>query len=512
MDPIQDIDSPTLMKSVVRYQGTSLVIVALFGVFAALFSFISTREVSATATIGLSDPRGVTLASGAGSNSNDLTRYTADRADFARSDRVIRAAAALDGHISQTDLRDRLSTSPSPTADIFKVTVRDKNPERARDIANEVATVFERQQRADVKAQAAAAFATLDRTRAQALSDLERLGDGPNASSQRSSVSDVLTQLSSRRTEIGIELGSFGSGVEYIDPAQTPAASVISTDLVRNLLAGLIFGAFVAMFAAWLRASASRVIGGSEIAAAKVGLPVLGEIPEYGRRTLSSARTFANLPLIEYQFVASNLSMRVKSNGVLVVAGLKPGDGATISAANIAAAAAVDGQRVLLVDANARDAGLTRLLGWPVSRNGLLNVLAGSGTLVDAITPVTLKTFATVSVIPIGSAGVDGAAVLRGARLASLFEALRMQFDLVVVDGPPVLTVPDSLSLTMHADALLLVLRQGMASADAERLHQQIEFLSDRAIGFVFTRGGVSEVAREYRRPDGTRGKARRRT
>jgi hypothetical protein len=58
----------------------------------------------------------------------------------------------------------------------------------------------------------------------------------------------------------------------------------------------------------------------------------------------------------------------------------------------------------------------------------------------------------------------------------------------------------------------LLVLRQGMASADAERLHQQIEFLSDRAIGFVFTRGGVSEVAREYRRPDGTRGKARRRT
>jgi Mrp family chromosome partitioning ATPase/capsular polysaccharide biosynthesis protein len=501
----RDIDAPTLVAAVLRYRVTSLVLVAGFGLLGAVLALAATQEAAATAIVGLRDPRGVSLVRSAGATGTDLTRYTSERAAFARSEGVVQAASDLDGGISASDLRDRLSTSASTDADVIRITVRAETAKRARDLANNVARAFEQEQQRNIRIQADAALAELDASRDRVRAELDALGAGTGDNARRASAADVLTQLENRRTDVQIEAAAFGSGVEFTDPAREPSAPLVSADLIRNLLAGLIFGAFVAMFIAWLRASSLRIIDRSDVAMVKLGIPLLGEIPEYGPRTVADAKSFVNLPLLEYELVAGNISMRL-SAGVLVVTGSISGDGTTTTATNVAAAAAHSGLRVALVDGDVRGYGLTRLLKRPVQQPGFLDLVSGRAALSDVAAPVLVGSGFFVTMITVGSAGPERRDLLRSERIASAFDELRAQFDLVVVDAAPVLLAPDAMALAIHGDALALVLRRGSASARVERLKHQIEVLSDRTIGFVFTHADISERADEHRRPDNARG------
>jgi Mrp family chromosome partitioning ATPase len=491
--PSQDADSPTLLSSVLRYRTSSLVIVVACGLLGAVLTLLSSGDAVAVASVGLRDPKGVSIFRSAGTSSTDLTRYTSERADFARSEAVVRRAAEIDGAISEDDLRDRLTTSAGADSDVVRIRVAHGDAERARDLANAVAQAFEEAQQQSIDGQVAAVIAEIDRRRAEVIDELNQAGSGASAQAQLAALSAALESLENNRTDIGIEAATFGSGVEFIDAARAPSSTIGRSDLLRNTLAGLVFGAFVAMFVAWLRASSFRVIDRSDVAMAKLELPLLGEIPSYGEETLARARSVSNLPLLDYQFVASNVGIRL-SKGVLVVAGLSPGDGATTTALNVAAAAAVTGQRVALIDADVRDGGLTRYMGWPSDSGGILDVLAGRAALVEVAVEVPLSRGALLTVVAAGTNGEAARDLLAGERMWSTLEGMLADFDLIVVDAPPVLAIPDAVLLAVHADALAIVLRRGTPSAAVERLGHQIEMLNQRTIGFVFTHSAVAEI------------------
>jgi Mrp family chromosome partitioning ATPase len=491
----QDVDSPTLLTSVLRYRTTSLVIVCVFGLLGALFTFLLSGEASATASVGLRDPKGISLVRSAGASGTDLARYTSERADFARSAAVVGRAAELDGKISEQDLRGRLTTSAGSDADVIGITVRAATPKRARDLANAVAQAFEDEQQRNINNQLAQVVAALDARSAAVRAELGQIGSGPAANAQAAALSNTLQTIESNRTEIGIEAATFGSGVEFVDAARAPSTRVGKTELVRNTVAGLIFGAFVAMFVAWLRASSSRVIDRSDVAIAKLDLPLLGEIPAYGKGTLARTRLLTNLPTLEYRFVASNVSIRL-AKGVLVTAGLNAEDGATTTAINVAAAAAVNGQRVALIDADVQGAGLTRRLALPTARGGILDILDGSRTFEDVALDVEVGGGSSVTVVGTGNTANGRRDFHVGEALWSLLERMRADYDLIVVDASPILSLPDTVALAAHADALVIVIRRGTPSSALDRLHRQIDMLDEHTIGFVFTHSTVAEIPR----------------
>jgi Mrp family chromosome partitioning ATPase len=491
--PSQDVDSPTLITSVLRYRTASLVIVAVFGLLGAALTFASSGDVSSTASIGLRDPKGVSVVRSPGASSTDLTRYTNERADFARSAAVVARAAEIDGNISEQDLRDRLTTSAATDSDVIRITVSASDGDRARDLANAVAQAFDQEQKASIDQQVAAVRAELDVQRAAVIDQMSQVGTGPQAQARLDALSENLRDIENTRSNIGVEATTFGSGVEFIDAARAPTATVGKTALVRNTLAGLIFGVFVAMFVAWLRASSSRIIDRTDVAIAKLDLPLLGEIPTYSDETLARARSLTNLPLLEYQFVASNVGIRL-SKGVLVVAGLSPDDGSTMTAINIAAAAAVNGQRVALIDGDVRGAGLTRMLGWSVDSGGVLDILAGRAHVSDVAVDVPVAGGSWVTVLATGSTGDGRRDLVAGEQMWSLLEGMLADYDLIVVDAPPILSMPDAVALAVHADALAIVVKRGTPSAAVERLHHQTEMLSQRTIGFIFTHSNVAEI------------------
>jgi capsular exopolysaccharide synthesis family protein len=105
-------------------------------------------------------------------------------------------------------------------------------------------------------------------------------------------------------------------------------------------------------------------------------------------------------------------------------------------------------------------------------RSGLSNVLTGNATLEQAITvsPILPNLF----ILPAGSTPPNPAELLASANMRDVLKELREQFDHVVIDTPPTLSVTDAVVLSPRMDAIILVIRSGQTTKQALRRARDI--------------------------------------
>jgi receptor protein-tyrosine kinase len=142
---------------------------------------------------------------------------------------------------------------------------------------------------------------------------------------------------------------------------------------------------------------------------------------------------------------------------VLLVAGARPGDGASTVAANYAGALAATGRRVALVDGDLRDGRLDAHM--QAHSHVTLAQILGEDIIIDAA--ISETRLPGVALIAAGRSERHPADLLESERARRLFTVLREAFDVVVVDAPPALLSADALALAAHADATIVVARQG---------------------------------------------------
>ncbi|WP_435011832.1 polysaccharide biosynthesis tyrosine autokinase (plasmid) [Tundrisphaera lichenicola] len=140
----------------------------------------------------------------------------------------------------------------------------------------------------------------------------------------------------------------------------------------------------------------------------------------------------------------------------VVVTSARKGEGKTTLAAQLAERSVNAGLLTLLIDADFRNPALSRTLDL-AGRRGLAEVLAGESAAEEVITVVGGA--GGFHFLPAGSPRVAPGRLLQDARLGRLLARARESFDLVIVDAPPVLPVPDALTLGRWLDAALLVVR-----------------------------------------------------
>jgi capsular exopolysaccharide synthesis family protein len=181
----------------------------------------------------------------------------------------------------------------------------------------------------------------------------------------------------------------------------------------------------------------------------------------------------------------------------LVVTSAAPGEGKTLTAANLAVTLAYDGLRVLLVDCDIRRPRVHGLFHLPRAP-GLMELLTTSNAPGAPPLPAIRETaIAGLSVLPCGALPSNAANLLSGTRMRVLLQDLREQFDIIVLDTPPVLATADAGIVASLTDGVLLVVRAGATDRNAaQRACQQLANVGARVIGTVLNDPG-GEVAKE---------------
>jgi capsular exopolysaccharide synthesis family protein len=151
---------------------------------------------------------------------------------------------------------------------------------------------------------------------------------------------------------------------------------------------------------------------------------------------------------------------------VILITSAVPQDGKTTIAANLAVAFARSGKRVLLVDGDLRSPQIHKLFGVP-NVIGLRNLLQSSATVEQAQHVLLNTSIARLSVLTSGSFTEAPADLLFEPHLRLLFAAYRERFDMVIVDSPPMMRMPDARLLGRVADGVVLVARSNRTSRDS---------------------------------------------
>jgi capsular exopolysaccharide synthesis family protein len=155
---------------------------------------------------------------------------------------------------------------------------------------------------------------------------------------------------------------------------------------------------------------------------------------------------------------------------ILITSAL-PQEGKTTTSINTATVLAQKGTRVLLVDADLRRPSIHKALGMG-PRAGLSNVLTGGTTPQQATVRSTL--LPNLFILPAGTPPPNPAELLASAQMFDLLAELRDQYDHIVVDTPPTLSVTDAVVLSTRVDAVVLVIRSGQTTKPALRRARDI--------------------------------------
>jgi capsular exopolysaccharide synthesis family protein len=156
---------------------------------------------------------------------------------------------------------------------------------------------------------------------------------------------------------------------------------------------------------------------------------------------------------------------------VIMVTSALPQEGKSTTSINCAIVLAQKGVRVLLIDADLRRPSIHKTLGMG-PRSGLSNVLTGSTTLQQAIarTPI----LPNLHVLPAGTPPPNPAELLASTNMRDVLAQLRDEYDHIVLDTPPTLSVTDAVVLSPRADAVILVIRSGQTTKQALRRSRDV--------------------------------------
>lgn len=174
-----------------------------------------------------------------------------------------------------------------------------------------------------------------------------------------------------------------------------------------------------------------------------------------------------------------------------------PGDGKSTTAANLAISLAQIGKRVLLVDCDMRlptVAANFRIAPVP----GLSDFLVGQSKIEDS---VRQSEGFGISIMPAGNIPPDPTGLLEARQIEHLFSAFRKIYDYVIVDLPPVTSVPDAAILSKYLDGYLLAIRQKQTRhRDVSQMLKQLNIADGKLLGFVTIGGESGKKYYSYKR------------
>ncbi|MGK2147036.1 polysaccharide biosynthesis tyrosine autokinase [Klebsiella pneumoniae] len=281
----------------------------------------------------------------------------------------------------------------------------------------------------------------------------------------------VYMQLLNRQQELNISKSSAIGNVRIIDNAVTQPKPVKPKKVI-TLLASIILGLFVAVGVVLLRVFLRRGIETPE-QLEELGINVYASIPvsetfslkktvkKSKRNSYSDAEIFlalenpADLAIEAIRGLRTSLhfAMMEARNNILMISGASPNAGKTFVSTNLAAVISQTGKKVLLIDTDMRKGYTHNNIN---NDHGLSDFLSGKNDINKTIKTIDVAGF---DFIPRGIVPPNPAELLMHKRFGELLKWANENYDLVILDTPPILAVTDAAIIGNYSGTTLLVAR-----------------------------------------------------
>ena len=294
---------------------------------------------------------------------------------------------------------------------------------------------------------------------------------------------EMYTALLNQAQQLDVARAGAVGNVRIVDPAAVDIAHPVKPRKSLIVAIATLLGAFLATAFVFLQRMLNPGIEDpSQIE--ELGLPVYAAIPlsvsttlpklrkgKHGTRVIADGRQHLlavsspadpTVEALRSLRTSLHFAMLEAKNNILTISGPRPGVGKTFVSSNLGAVIAQAGQRVLVIDADMRKGTLHKLLGIS-HQKGLSDVLGGKLAVEAAIHPV--PGLDNMHYMVRGDIPPNPAELLMHPRFQQMLESLSAQYDLVIVDTPPILAVTDAALVATHAGSSLLVTRFGVNQA-----------------------------------------------
>ncbi|MCA9832630.1 MAG: polysaccharide biosynthesis tyrosine autokinase [Thermomicrobiales bacterium] len=393
-----------------------------------------------------------------------------------------------------------VSASSSGSLLIY-VTAYSDDPQVAADTANAYVQAFQEyiadqnaeriaNSRSAVDAQIAYLQSQVDDidTKLPTASDTER----SSLQQQRQSLISQISQLQSNAAQSEMQASSASAFVQGVDSAYVPSFPY-SPNVRQSTMLGAFVGILLAVGVVALLEFLDNTVKSYTNVQEITHAPLLTSIPvstgiEAGSRQVYTITDPKAAPAEAVRLLRTNLTFAGVDHPIdsLAITSSLASEGKSTISSNLAVAAASSGLAVALIDADLRKPTLHRIFGIDNSR-GVSTFIANQGETWEAIS--SRVALPGLTVMPSGPVPPNPSEMLVSPRFKQLIEKLESEFDLVIIDTPPVLQASDALIVGDITDGVLLVTRHGSTRIDALRnaagmIHQS----GTRLVGVVVNR------------------------
>jgi tyrosine-protein kinase Etk/Wzc len=286
---------------------------------------------------------------------------------------------------------------------------------------------------------------------------------------------DLYTKLLDSTQQLRVlKAGQLGN-VHTVDYAEVPETPVKPKKVLVVALAAVV-GLLLGCLVAFVRSALNRGLETPSEIESAVGVPVYAIVSRSARqRTMQRAGRSGAAGLnvlaadrpddvavegIRSLRTALQFGLLKSHNNIVMLTGPRPEVGKSFLSVNLSAVLSAGGKRVLLIDSDMRRGDVHEYFSLP-RKPGLSDVIGG----VDPNSAIHRQVLPNLDVLMSGSVARNPAEMLMSDVFGTLLGQFSQQYDLVIVDSPPVLAVTDPVLIGKHAGLTLLVVRHGQQSA-----------------------------------------------
>jgi non-specific protein-tyrosine kinase len=390
---------------------------------------------------------------------------------------------------------------------LVEITVVDTSPPRAQAVATELANQLIRQaptssggevqqRQAFVKSQLDDLEAKITETKAEIekkQTDLANMFSARQIADAQTQIAGLQTKLNTLQANYAALLSNTQQGaintISVIEPAALPTKPIGPNKPATILLAAAI-GLILAAGAAYLLEYLDDTLKNPDDVQKELGLTTLGAVPVIENPgdemvmlsgSQSAATEAYRVLRTNLQFVAVDRPLRT-----LLVGSPAPTEGKSLTVANLGAALAQAGKRVVVVDTDLHRPRLHKL--FKLRNNaGITTALLEERPVLDGLLQETAVP--GLRVLTSGPLPPNPAELLGSTRMKELLGELSAQADVVVLDSPPATALSDAAILSTQADGVLLVLDSGRTRREvAKRSLEALKRVNARVVGALLNR------------------------